>query len=115
MTHSRFPKIVKIVFDHTGLGDAFPQFLAKPWIGPDGKEYPPLVLDDERSLIHNAMPLLRSVKANVQINQQLVSSLRIALEQRSIEMPVSSRTIHDGRVQMDDDDEADEATTKRRS
>lgn len=98
LTHARFPKIIKIVFDHTGLGDAFPQFMSQPWISPDGKEHPPLVLDNERSLIHNAMPLLRSVKANVQINQQLVSCLRIALEQRSIEMPVSSRAIHDGRV-----------------
>ena len=78
MTYTRFPKIIKIVFDHRGLGDAFPQFLAQPWISPEGKEYPPFVLDDERSVIHNAVPLLRSVKANVQINQQLVSCLRIA-------------------------------------
>lgn len=56
LTYMRFPKIIKIVFDHMGLGDAFPQFLAQPWISPEGKEYPPLVLDDERSVIHNAMP-----------------------------------------------------------
>ena len=43
-----------------------------------GKEYPPWTLDDERTIIHNAVPLLRSVKANPTINQQLVSCLRVA-------------------------------------
>lgn len=78
LTYMRFPKIIKVVFDHRGLGDAFPQFLSQPWTSPDGKEYPPWVLDDERSVIHNALPMLRSVKASATINQQLVSCLRVA-------------------------------------
>ena len=78
-TFSRFPRTTRIVFDHRGLGDAFPQFLAQPWIDPEsGKEYPPWTLDDERTIIHNAVPVLRSVKASAQINQQLVSCLRVA-------------------------------------
>ncbi len=78
-TFSRFPRTTRIVFDHRGLGDAFPQFLAQPWIDPEsGKEYPPWTLDDERTIIHNAVPILRSVKASAQINQQLVSRLRVA-------------------------------------
>lgn len=78
-TFSRFPRTTRIVFDHRGLGDAFPQFLARPWIDPEsGKEYPPWTLDDERTIIHNAVPILRSVKASAQINQQLVSCLRVA-------------------------------------
>ena len=77
-TFSRFPRTTRIVFDHRGLGDAFPQFLAQPWIDPEsGKEYPPWTLDDERTIIHNAVPILRSVKASAQINQ-LVSCLRVA-------------------------------------
>ena len=77
-TFSRFPRTTRIVFDHRGLGDAFPQFLAQPWIDPEsGKEYPPWTLDDERTIIHNAVPILRSVKASAQI-QQLVSCLRVA-------------------------------------
>ena len=115
MTYARFPKIIKIVFDHRGLGDAFPQFMSQPWISPEGKEYPPFVLDDERSLIHNAVPLLRSVKGNVQVNQQMVSCLRIALEHRSIVMPLSSRTIHEGRVDTGDDEDSDEAAPKRKA
>ena len=35
--------------------------------------------------------MLRSVKASAQINQQLVSCLRVALEQRTLELPVASR------------------------
>lgn len=78
-TFSRFPRTTRIVFDHRGLGDAFPQFLAQPWIDPEsGKEYPPWTLDDGRTIIHNAVPILRSVKASAQINQQLVSCLRVA-------------------------------------
>ena len=78
-TYARFPHITRIVFDHRGLGDAFPQFLSQPWIDPaTGKEYPPWTLDDEKSIIHNAVPMLRSVKANPIINQQLVSCLRVA-------------------------------------
>ena len=78
-TFSRFPRTTRTVFDHRGLGDAFPQFLAQPWIDPEsGKEYPPWTLDDERTIIHNAVPLLRSVKASAQINQQLVFCLRVA-------------------------------------
>ena len=61
-TFSRFPRTTRIVFDHRGLGDAFPQFLAQPWIDPEsGKEYPPWTLDDERTNIHTAVPILRSV------------------------------------------------------
>ena len=78
-TYVRFPHTTRIVFDHRGLGDAFPQFLSQPWTYPgNGKEYPPWTLDDERTIIHNAVPLLRSVKASAQINQQLVSCLRVA-------------------------------------
>lgn len=113
LTYARFPKTIKIVFDMRGLGDAFPQFLAQPWTSPDGKEYPPWVMDDERSIIHNAVPLLRSVKASAQINQQMVSCLRVALEQRTIEIPIASRNIQNGRIQ-EDSDEPEEVATKQK-
>lgn len=77
-TYARFPRVVRIVFDHRGLGDAFPQFLAQPWTVKRARNTRPGTLDDERTIIHNAVPMLRSVKANAQINQQLVSCLRVA-------------------------------------
>lgn len=105
-TYTRFPRITRIVFDHRGLGDAFPQFLAQPWLDPEsGKEYPPWTLDDEKTNIHNALPILRSVKASAQINQQMVSCLRVALEQRTLELPVSARYAEGGvEAEPDSDD-----------
>lgn len=112
-TYVRFPRIIKIVFDMRGLGDAFPQFLLQPWTDVNtGKEYPPWVLDDETSIIHNAQPLLRSVKANPVINQQMASSLRVALEQRSIEFPVSSRVISGNAISEEADEESEEPVKK---
>ena len=105
----RFPNTIRVVFDHRGLGDALPQFLNKPWTDPEtGKEYPPLVLDDEISTIKNAKPLLRSVIASAAINQQLATSLRVAFEQKTIEIPITSRRILNGHVAIDSDDDDDE-------
>lgn len=112
-TYTRFPRITRIVFDHRGLGDAFPEFLAQPWIDPEsGKEYPPWTLDDEKSNIHNAVPLLRSVKASAQINQQMISCLRVALEQRTLELPVSTRYA-DSEVEADTDDDDSNRKTRK--
>lgn len=113
-TYVRFPGITRIVFDHRGLGDAFPAFLSQPWTDAEtGKEYPPWVLDDEKSIIHNAQPLLRSVKGNTMINQQMASALRVALEQRSIQFPISSRAIVGNVIAEDSDEDGEESTRKR--
>lgn len=113
-TYVRFPGIIKIVFDHRGLGDAFPQFLSQPWTDTEnGKEYPPWVLDDEKSIIHSALPLLRSVKGNPQVNQQMASALRVALEQRSIEFPISSRAIVGNAIPEEMDGDAEEPAKRR--
>lgn len=105
----KFPNTEKIVIDCRGLGDAFPAFLSQPWIDPEtNKEYPPLVPDNEHSLIHNALPILRPVIANNTINHQMVNITTIALEQQSVELPISSRFILDNRItEADDDDKED--------
>lgn len=104
----RFPNTIRVVFDHRGLGDAMPQFLNVPWTDPEtGKEYPPLVLDNADSIIHNARPLLHSVIATQSINQALASSLRVALEQRSLELPIHSRKILNGHIVLGDDERED--------
>ena len=100
----KFPNTIKIVFDHRGLGDAFPQFMSRPWTDPEtNKEYPPLVLDEEKSLIHNSVPLLRAVVANNMVNQQMVSATTVALEQEAIEIPINSRYIINNTVAREDD------------
>lgn len=101
----RFPNTIKVVVDVRGLGDAFPQFMNKPWTDPDtGKEYPPLVRDDEVTHIDNAVPLIRAFAASNLLNQQMVSATTIALEQESLQIPINSRYILDGKIAMRDDD-----------
>lgn len=102
----KFNNVSKIVVDCRGLGDAFPAFLAQPWIDPEtNKEYPPLVPDDSPSIIHNAVPLLHPVIANNTLNHQMVSATTVALEQQSVELPVSSRFIIDNHVTVSDDED----------
>ena len=103
----QFPNTIKVVVDVRGLGDAFPQFMNKPWTDPTtGKEYPPLVRDDEPTLIDNAVPLIRPFIASNLINQQMVSATTIALEQESLQLPVNSRYIVNNKI-ADRDGEAD--------
>ena len=102
----KFTNVSKIVVDCRGLGDAFPAFLSQPWIDPEtNKEYPPLVPDDAPSIIHNAVPLLHPVIANNLVNHQMVSATTVALEQQSIELPVSSRLIMDNHITVNDDED----------
>lgn len=101
----RFPNTIKVVVDVRGLGDAFPQFMNKPWVDPEtGKEYPPLVPDDEVSMIDGAVPLLRKFIANNLLNQQMVSVTTIALEQESIQFPINSRYIINNKIAERDGD-----------
>lgn len=80
--------------------------MSKPWTDPEtGREYPPLVRDDEPSVIDNAVPLIRPFLANNLLNNQMVSATTIALEQESIQLPINSRYIIDNKIAMRDDDD----------
>lgn len=108
----RFPNTIKVVVDVRGLGDAFPQFVSKPWTDPDtGREYPPLVPDDEVSIIDGAVPLIRRFMANNLLNQQMVNLTTVALEHESIQLPVNSRYIINGQI-VDWDDDGDSTGKK---
>jgi len=100
-----FPNTIKVVVDVRGIGDAFPQFLCKPWTDPGtGKEYPPLVRDDEPSIIDNAVPLIHPFIATNLLNQQMVNCTTIALEQQSLQLPINSRYIINNKIAESDDD-----------
>lgn len=91
-TYVRFPNTKKIIFDHRGLGDSFPAFFDTPWVDPDtDHEYPAWGLDDQDLL--RTVPMLHSFKANMQLNQELVTALRVSLEQKTLMIPVDSRII----------------------
>ena len=104
-----FPNTVKVVVDVRGIGDAFPQFLCKPWTDPaTGKEYPPLVRDDEPTIIDNAVPLIHPFIASNLLNQQMVNATTIALEQESVQLPINSRYIIGNKIaKRDNDDDGD--------
>ena len=107
-----FPNTIKVVVDVRGLGDAFPQFMCKPWTDPGtGKEYPPLVRDDEISIIDGAVPLIHPFIATNLLNQQMVNFTTIALEQESIQLPINSRYIINNKI-ADSDDDAEESRKK---
>ena len=91
-TYVRFPNTEKIIFDQRGLGDSFPVFFNTPWVDPDtDKEYPPWCLDDDPS--HTAVPMLQSFKATMNLNQELITALRVSLEQKTLTIPIDSRTV----------------------
>lgn len=112
----KFPNTIKVIFDYRGLGDAFPQFMSQPWTDPQtNKEYPPLVVDTQRSIIHDALPLLRPCAADNRTNQQLVSLTTINFQRQLIQLPVSSRYVVSNMVVKQDDDMEDEqASSKKR-
>lgn len=94
LVHERFPNTEKIIYDARGLGDSFNRFFDKEWIGTDGKEYPPLVVDDEPIINPNSIPLLHPFRAVNSLNQRIYSNLRVALEQKRIELPITEREVN---------------------
>lgn len=92
--HLRFPNTEKIIYDARGLGDSFDRFFDKEWIDPySGKEYPPLVVDDQPLSNPDAQQVLHPFRAVNQLNQRIYTNLRVALEKRTIELPMNERTI----------------------
>lgn len=90
----RFPNTEKIVYDARGVGDAFSRFCNNEFIDPaTGREYPPLVVDDEPNYNSSAIVALHPFRAVLSLNQRLYSNLILTLEKRTIELPVSSRNL----------------------
>jgi len=94
--HVKFPNTEKIVYDARGIGDSFDRFFDKEWIDSEsGKEYPPLVVDDEPLTNADAIQALHPFRAVNQLNQRIYTNLRVALEKQTIEIPMSSRIMKD--------------------
>ena len=88
------PDEEKIVYDARGVGDSFDKFMEREWVDPmTGKEYAPLTCDDVPSQNPAAVPTLRPFRAVQALNQRIYTNLRVALEKRAIELPISYRQI----------------------
>lgn len=92
--HIRFTNTEKIIYDARGLGDSFDRFFDQEWVDPaTGKEYPPLVVDDEPLSNPSALQVLHPFRAVNTLNQQIYTNLRVALEKHRIELPIQERTM----------------------
>ena len=92
--HIYFPNTEKIVFDARGVGDAFARFCNNEFIDlTTGREYPPLVVDDEPNYNDSAITVLHPFRAVLTLNQRLYSNLVVALEKKLIELPINSRNL----------------------
>lgn len=91
-TYIRFPNIRKVVYDARGLGDSFPAFFSEAYVSPDtDKEYPAWGIDGEPN--YHSEPMLYPFRATLQLNQELVSNLRLAFEQNKLTIPIDSRLV----------------------
>ena len=99
--HLKFPNTEKIIYDARGLGDSLDRFFDKEWIDLSGKEYPPLVVDDNPAASGVALPVLHPFRAVQSLNQRLYTNLRVALEKKRIEIPVTSSFVR--QVEADDE------------
>lgn len=102
--HLRFPNTEKIIYDARGLGDSFSRFFDQEWLdNTTGKEYPPLVVDDEPLTNHAAKQVLHPFRAVNTLNQRIYTNLRVALEQKSIEFPIQERIIRANQAAVEDE------------
>ena len=101
--HIKFPNCEKIVYDARGIGDSFDRFFDKEWIDiASGREYPPLVVDDEPLSNPDAKQALHPFRAVNTLNQRIYTNLRVALEKQNIELPASYRLIKDMQADVEE-------------
>lgn len=101
--HIRFPNAEKIVFDARGVGDSFSRFFDREWVDPvTGREYPPLVVDDEPSPNSDALQVLHPFRAVNTSNQRIYTNLRVAFERELLELPIQERTMRVKQQELDE-------------
>ena len=102
--HLRFPNTEKIIYDARGLGDSFDRFFDQEWIDSGTqKEYPPLVVDDQPLINPTAKQLLHPFRAVNTLNQRIYTNLRVALEKKTLDLPVQERIMRAQQLEIDDE------------
>lgn len=101
--HIKFPNTEKIIYDARGIGDGFDRFFDQEWVDiTSGREYPPLVVDDEPLTNPDAVQALHPFRAVNTLNQRIFTNLKVALEKKQIEIPASSRIIRDQMLEVEE-------------
>ena len=107
LCHIKFPNIEKVVYDARGLGDSLDRFFDSEWIDvTTGKEYPPLVVDDKPATNGAALKILHPFRAVQSLNQRIYTNLRVALEKRTIELPIPQRIVQAKEAELEDPSKA---------
>lgn len=102
--HCRFPNTEKIVYDARGLGDSFDRFFDQEWYDTvNGKEQPPLVVDDEPLANPAAKQILHPFRAVNQLNQRIYTNLRVAIEKKRLDLPIPERTARAAQLEVEDE------------
>ena len=102
--HIRFPNTEKIIYDARGLGDSFDRFFDQEWLDPiNGKEQPPLVVDDEPLVNPAAKQVLHPFRAVNQLNQRIYTNLRVAIEKKRIDFPIQERVAKAMQYEIEDE------------
>lgn len=99
-----FPGTARIVYDARGLGFSFAQFFAEPWVDEaTGREHE--AWNEDGFAKPGSIPLLFGFKATPVLNMQLVSILRVAIEQKTLAVPVSSHDVDTLMIEAEDAEE----------
>ena len=102
--HNRFPNTEKIIYDARGLGDSFDRFFDQEWFDSvNGKEQPPLVVDDEPLVNPAAKQVLHPFRAVNVLNQRIYTNLRVAIEKKRLDLPVQERVARSMQLEIDDE------------
>ena len=102
--HIRFPNAEKIIYDARGIGDSFDRFFDQEWIDAGTqKEYPPLVVDDMPLQNPIAKQVLHPFRAVNALNQRIYTNLRVALEKRTLDLPIQERVMRALQLEIEDE------------
>ena len=102
--HCRFPNTEKIIYDARGLGDSFDRFFDQEWYDAvNGKEQPPLVVDDEPLTNPIAKQVLHPFRAVNTLNQRMYTNLRVAIEKKRLDLPVQERVARATQLEIEDE------------
>jgi hypothetical protein len=86
----RFPNIEKVIIDTNALGEGIISLLNTPFVDENNKEYAPFILDTFEKNSGNAIPIIRSIKADMKYNSRMATCTRLFLENKSLHLPVTS-------------------------
>jgi len=93
-TAIRFPNTEKILIDVNALGEGIVSLLNTPFVDDEAnKEYPPFILDNLERFAGNALPIIRGIRADNKYNARMATAVRIYLENKSLQLPVTSSAI----------------------